>query len=365
MYLDPGESQLIEVASHALNRLPAGASAAGIFDAIRPCISWAAGLFSIIRPSAPDASVSHAVHIPPDVFESWLGTPREQGERALAPMVKSAAGSLWSDSETLKGAQREKFKVLRKLDEANLGEGAGYKILERSSPLHGGAEHFMLALLMERGQAVPPRSRVMLAALNPTIRDTVLRLSLPFVGREKMQAQITAERSQGYVCVSLHGPLLEANRRAYDLVTRYQGAARIQGRRRAVTEFAARARKETSGGQMWILPASKPESWLQVSTHRLFKEGSDLPEDVILVVMEEVLVPRSPAEEPAWLEPPTPKELEIVHLLVTTGDSEKQMAAKLGITVATVTKHMENLRRKAQCHSRPELTLRLKRWGFT
>jgi ATP/maltotriose-dependent transcriptional regulator MalT len=278
-------------------------------------------------------------------------------------LVKSRAGCLWSDSETLKGAQREHFKVLRKLDEANLGEGAGYKILERSSLLYG-VEHFMLALLMERGQAVPQRSRVMLAALNPTIRDTILRLNLPFVGREKLQAQIMAERSEGYVCVSLHGTLLEANQRAHDLMTRYQDAARVQGRRRAVTEFAERAREEASGGQLWILPAIEPGSSLQVSTHRLLKEAYDLPEDVILVVMEEV-VPRSPAEEPALLEPLTPREWEVAHLIVTTGYGEKQIADTLGIKMATVTKHTENIRWKAQCHSRPELTVRLKRLVFT
>src|SRR5262249_33700453 len=121
MLLAPSERRRIKAVSHALNQLPAGASAAGIFHAIRPCIPWSAGLFSIIRPSAPDALVSHAVDVPPDVFESWLGTPRDQRARALAPLIKSRAGCLWSDSETIKGAQRERFNVLRKLDEANLG----------------------------------------------------------------------------------------------------------------------------------------------------------------------------------------------------------------------------------------------------
>lgn len=362
--LDPREVRWIDAASRKLERLPPSASAAGIFDAIRPCMHWAAGLFSIIRPGAPGAIVSHAVNVPTDVFESWLGTPVDQMARALAPVVKSDAGRLWRDSETLVREQREQLDVLRVLDAANLGEGAGYKILERATPQHG-VEHFMLALIMERGHPVPRRSDVMLAALNPILRATVLRLTLPFVGRDRLQAQLQEERAQGYLCMSVRGTLLEANRRAYDLVTRYQRVARIQGREGAAAAFGERAREHASGGRRWVLPASEPGSWLQVTTHRLVSDAYDLMEDILLVVMEEVVVPSSPAEEPPVRERFTPTELRIIRLLASTGGSRKDIAAQLGRSLLTVNKHLEHIHEKAGVHSRPELMVWLKRRGLT
>jgi DNA-binding CsgD family transcriptional regulator len=357
--LDPGEVRWLKAASRKLERLAPSAGAAGIFDAIRPCMHWAAGLFSIIRPSAPGSLVIHAVNLPTPAFEGWLGTPTEQSARALAPVIRSDAGRLWRDSETLAREQREKLDVLRVLEAENLGEGAGYKILERATPEHG-VEHFMLAMIMERGHAIPRRSDVMLAALNPALRATVLRLSLPFVGRVPFQAQILEERRQGYICFSLQGSLLEANRRAHDLVARYQVAARIQGRRNAVAAFGERARELTPGDTSWVLPASEPGSWLQVTTHRMSREAYDLMEDALLVVMEELIVPQPSAEAPF-----TPAEWKVVRLLVGTGGSHKEIADELGISKRTVDTHMDRIHKKAGVHSSGELRVWLRRRGIT
>src|SRR5689334_19871302 len=130
MLPSPQEIRQIEAASRALARLPARAPTSAIFEAIRPCAPVAAGLFSAIRPESPDALITHAFGLPPEVLEGWLATSREQSARALAPMISSRPGKLWRDSETITGAQREQMKVLRMLDDANLGEGAGYKVLK-------------------------------------------------------------------------------------------------------------------------------------------------------------------------------------------------------------------------------------------
>src|SRR4051812_40906044 len=130
MHLDPGESRRIRAASRTLDLLPVNAPGSAVFDAIRPCVHVAAGLFSIIRPGADDALVSQPVQLPPAVFESWLRMPPELLQVTLTPLIASRPGTLWRDSETLRGAQREQLEVLRELDGAGLGEGAGYKILQ-------------------------------------------------------------------------------------------------------------------------------------------------------------------------------------------------------------------------------------------
>lgn len=353
--LDPLEIRRVEATSRALALLPASAHPSALFDAIRPCVPFAAGLFCVIRPSAVDALVSHAVGLPQDVFESWLGTSPEQLAQALEPVVTSAAGALWRDSETLTGEQREQLEVLRKLDTAGLGEGAGYKVLERPIPWQG-VEHVMMAVLMERGEAVPLRSQALLAALNPAIHAASLRLRLLIVAREPILAQIIEEQSLGYICVSRRGGVLEANRRAHHLVQRYREASGIQGRLRAMADFAERAREGTRGRRTWYLAASHPTSLLQVNAHWLAKETHALPEDVVLLMMNEIIAPEAAVEIPPALRRLTSRQREIALLLARTGRSYKQIADQLSISEATARKHGENVHRALGVHSRAELT---------
>ena len=359
--LDRREIRRIKATARVLSRLPSGSPPSALFDALRPCIPISAGLFSIIRPGAPDALISHAVGLPQDVFESWLSTAPEQLAQTLAPVVRSPVGGLWRDSDTIVGEQREQLDVLRKLDTAGLGEGAGYKILERPSPSQG-VEHFMLALIMERGDPLPPRSEALLAALNPALHAAVLRLGLLIVAREPILAQIVEEQSLGYICVSARGAVLEANRRAHHLVLRYRDAGRIQGGLRAVADFAERAQEAVVGRRAWYLTATGPASLLEVNAHRLAKETHALPEDVIILVLKEILTLTPASAEPPALARLTPRQREIAYLLARTGLSYKQIADRLALSNATARKHGENLHRALGVHSRAELGALLKSW---
>lgn len=358
MYVDPGESRQIKAASRALRLLPANAAVTALFDAIRPCVPAAAGLFSVIRPDATDALVSHPARLPPAIFESWLNMPPELVQATVAPVISSEPGRLWRDSEAIRGAQRERLYVLRELDQAGLGEGAGYKVLERQAPWSG-VEHFMLAILMERHQAVPERAQALLALLHKPIQAAVLRLALPLLSHEPIYAQVMAEDSLGYICVSPSGQVIEANRRARGLVDRYRTEARIQGLRGVMEEFAARARQRAAHGQPWQLKGREPSSRLLVDTHRLAKETHLLPEDTILVCMRELSEPPVDEDHPELAEL-SAREREIVLLIVRSGGSPKDLAPTLGISPETVRKHTENIYRKLKVRSREALLRLLK-----
>jgi DNA-binding CsgD family transcriptional regulator len=345
---------MVEAACRALDLLPAGAPASAVFDAIRPCVPLAAGIFCIIRPDAPDALMSHASRLPWEVFESWLATSIAQLARTLAPIVSSRAGDLWRDSQTITGAQREELEVLSKLDVAGLGEGAGYKILERATPWSG-PEHYMLALLMERGQAVPERAQAMLAALNPAIQAAVLRIGLMLVARSSILTQIVEDDLNGYVCISRSGEVIEANRRAHDLVMRYRDAAGVHGQRRVITDFAMRAREMTGKQRTWQLVAPTPNALLEVKAYQLAKESHALPEDVVLVMLKEAAMYQHPL-----LGELTERQREIALLLVRTGDSYKQIAVKLGLSEGTVRTHVEAIYSRLGVHSRAELVTLLR-----
>jgi DNA-binding CsgD family transcriptional regulator len=357
--LDPSESRRIEAASRVLDLLPANAPASGIFDAIRLCMPVQAGLFSFIRPSMPDALVSQAVGLEQGIYEKWLSTPPAMLEQILAPLVSSRVGSLWRDSETLQGEQREQLEVLALLDTAGLGEGAGYKAIERTIPWYG-TEHVTLALLMARRQRVPARSEVLLAALTPAIQRAILRLALPLLAHQPIHAQIVAEQSLGYLCLSPNGSLTETNLRAHRLVDVYADAARIERRRGATAAFAAQALERTRGGRLWQLPASDHPSTLQVDAHRLAKETHVLPGDVILLQMREVLPSAfTPEVACAWALL-TKRERQIALCLARTVDSAKQIAVQLSISPETMRTHVERIYRKLGVQSRPQLTALLR-----
>ena len=282
-----------------------------------------AGLFSFIRPATPEALVSQAVRLDPHVHESWLRTPPALLAETLAPLVSSPVGSLWRDSETLRGDRRERLEVLALLDAAGLGEGAGYKALERTIPWCG-AEHVMLALLMERRQPVPLRSEAMLAALSPAIERAILRIGLPLLGDEPVLTQLMAEQSLGYLCVSPTGSLVTMNVRALRLVDRYADAASVVGRRGAVAAFAARALEQIRKQQPWQLASDESAAILQVDVHRLAKETHALSEDVILVQMRRS--PRLPVREGALARASlTRTQLTVAMLFATTGASDEEL----------------------------------------
>jgi DNA-binding CsgD family transcriptional regulator len=336
--LDKGEAGQVRQASRALRKVPAGAPVAEVFEAIRPCVPFAAGLLGILRPGAPEAMMAYPVGLPPPVLESWLGMPGELRARVLAPLFSSRPGELQRDSETVTGSWREELDVLRKLRDSNLGEGAGCKLLERAT-VRDGEEHFLLAIIMERNKLLSPRSRVMLAALTPAIADAVLRIRLPLVQSEPLYAQLMAERATGYLCVSRSGSTIAANSRAHELVTRFRAAMGIQGRRGAVGELAARAWGLYGQPRTWRLDGDGPPSLLHVTTHVLDDESHDLQEGILLVVLEEILLPKCRADELIEQAGLTPMEKKVARLLAHTPLSHKQVAVELSSETRTVETH--------------------------
>lgn len=346
----------IKAASQALLSVPVKASLTAVFDAIRPCIPLAAGLFVVIRPDAPASMVTQVSSLPMDVFESWLGTPRDQLARTLAPVLVSDAGQLWRDSQTVTGSFREELEVLRKLDASNLGEGGGYKLLERINPLYG-REHLLLVLIMERHVAFPERAQAMLSALHGHISAATFRIGLPILESEPVLAQISAERSTGYICLSRRGAVLEANRRAYELASRFRQAAGVEDGRGVLTKFASRARESAAPGRSWHLEVDDPRALLDVSVHLLSKETHAIPEDIVLLLMSEIVLQSANTHDLLRRAGLTARETQLALLLAGTAASHKELALDVGCSVQTVGKHIQNIYRKLSVRSRPELTV--------
>jgi DNA-binding CsgD family transcriptional regulator len=356
--LDARESRRVEAAVDALDRLPTNAAASGIFDAIKLCVPVQAGLFSFIRPAAPEALVSQAVGLEAHIHESWLRTPPAVLERTLAPLVSSSVGSLWRDSETIRGEQREQLEVLTLLDTAGLGEGAGYKAMERTIPGYG-TEHVMLALLMERKTPVPARSDVMLSALNPALQRAILRLGLPRLPHQPVQPPEAPEDVFGYLCVSRTGRLVATNLRALHLVDRYADAAGVAGRHDTVAAFATRAMDQNRKARPWQLAHDEPARILQVDVSGLPERSYVLPDDAMVIQMREVPPPPLSAAATRARELLTRMQLRVAILYATTGASDEELAKRLGISEGTVRTHMGAIRERLGVKSRGEIAARI------
>jgi DNA-binding CsgD family transcriptional regulator len=359
--LDVREARVVEDCVWRLARVPARAPVAEVLEALRPCIPFAAGLFGIVRPWEPDAMVVSPVGLPSRVFESWIGTPPAHLAVALAPVFQSAAGGMWRDSQTVAPPLRERLVVIHELEKAHLGEGVGYKVMQRTTPGYG-AEHFLLALILERGGAVPPHAADMLATLNPAIAAAVLRLDLPYLRGHSIQAQLDADRRRGFVWVSPSGSVIAVNSRAHDLVSRYREVLRVHAGRGMVSDFAVRTRACVGQSQTWRRDEDGASWQLQATTHELLKEPHDLREDMILVELEERPIPRSRADvliEGARL---APKEKQIANFLAHSKLCSKQLGPKLGSSYRTVETHTTPIYRKLGVEGRIELLWLASQW---
>jgi DNA-binding CsgD family transcriptional regulator len=352
--LDAGESRRVEAVARALDRLPAGAPVSAIFDALKLCVPVQAGLLTFIRPSAPEALLSQAVGVEAHVHETWLRTPPSLFAKSLAPLLSSGAGSLRRDSETIRGELRERLEVLPLLDTAGLGEGAGYKVMERTIPWYG-TEHVMLALLMERRVPVPTRSDVMLAALNPALQRALLHVSLPFLAPSSIFPKMVAKDALGYLCVSPTGSLTATNLRALHLVDRYAGAAGIGGGRGITEAFARRAMERTRTAGPWQIAHDDSTSILHVHTYEIDDEAQPPSEGAVLVHMEELPTPPLSAKASCARALLTPAQLKVADLYVTTGAGNKDIALLLGKSPRTVSTQMHDICKRLGVGGRGEI----------
>lgn len=350
---DTHDRRALQTAYRALSLIPTRAPASAVFGAIAPCVPSVAGNLFVFRPGALDAMTSHNVGMPDDIVDAFMRAPPEQVEHALSTMVTSRPGEMWRVVEAVAGPMREEIQAIRDLDRFGLGEGAGYKVMERSAAA-GDAEHVLLVLLTERGDAFSEHHKRLLAELTPAIQAAVLRTELPLVANEPLFAQIVAEQAVGYVCLSASGAVLESNRRAHELAARYHTRAGIVGQRHALADLAQRARARGPGAGAWRVPGRDGVSMVEIHVHRLAHETHALSEDMFLLMMREW--PALPSLDLLdALAALTARQRQIAFLLARHGMAYKEIAQALGVSEGTVRKHAERIYRLVGVHSRAEL----------
>ena len=100
------------------------------------------------------------------------------------------------------------------------------------------------------------------------------------------------------------------------------------------------------GAQMRILEGNEHDPFI--------RDSGAVVEEILAFVAGRAPEPDRPARPPAT--DLTPREQEVLRL-IARGAANKQIAAELGITVATVERHVTNLYRKLGANGRADATL--------
>jgi pimeloyl-ACP methyl ester carboxylesterase/DNA-binding CsgD family transcriptional regulator len=117
-------------------------------------------------------------------------------------------------------------------------------------------------------------------------------------------------------------------------------------------EVSAELTRSLPGGRLALLPGSSAS---------LFFEATEVAVDRIIAFVRDPLAEPTPPAEPARARPPrgagglSPREVEVLRLLAG-GDTNGQIAARLGISINTVERHVVNLYRKIDARGRAEAT---------
>lgn len=355
--LDAREERLVATAIQQLSAIPTRGPAHAVFDALGTCAPVVGGLIGAMGTEMSGAAISHVVGLPTDVLEGWATTPLAHLRVMMAPLVPATPGELISDTSTITGPFREELELLRVLHTAGLGESGGYKVSARTT-LSGKPEHRFLTFALDGGETFTPRQRALFRVLQPTVEATLARMEVPLVASEPIFAQIIEDRRIGYLCLSKQHTIVELNERAHELVFRYLEGAHVEAGRGCLQRFADKALVETAGGRAWQLYLHGGAAGVEITTHRLAKEMHHTGEDLTLVMLSETeLVPPPHVLVRASV---TERQLEVAHLLATTGLSYKEIADRLGIAEGTVRKHVEKVYRAFGVRSRPALAFKLR-----
>lgn len=349
-------SEALKEAVSRLKKIPAGADARLILDAISSAIGCEAAMLSAFSADSPHAMSARPLGLPSELLHGWLSTTPEYFTSALVPVVQLPEGAFWCQSDTVMRTSRGGLQVLNDLDSHGLGQGAGYKLTERRTP-DGGVDYTFLALMTARGRLFSPQAGVLLNVLQPHLQQAIERLSLPLIPTIPILRQIVEDNQQGYIALSTSFHVVELNRRAHDIAMLYRTELGLTRDKYIINDLTERLAGGTAKGR--VIMRGDGLEMLDIKAHRLKKEAHSIPEDIILITLRTIEIP---AQELSLPDRPrfrllTPAQRRVADLLLDSGFSRKEIASEMGISEGTVRTHMQKLYRRLGVRSRAELAM--------
>ena len=338
-----------------LRKVPPGGAPSLIFEALRCLAPVAGGLIGVMGTEMSGATISHVVRLPAEVLEGWTRTPLPLLMKMMAPLVPASPGDLISDRAAITGPLREEIELFRVMRGAGLGESAGYKVAARPAA-SGRVEHRYLTIALEAGAAFLPWQADVLRALQPEMEAALARLEVPLITSEPVLTQIIDQGELGFVCLSQTGQIIELNARGQELCFRYLREAHVGPERGWLVRFVDRMRAETTSAPCRLVSLERG-TVLEVDATVISKgiHGLSAPATLLRLRESDLLSPKALRA----LAELSPKRREVANLLARTALSQKQIAAKLNVSLGTARKHITEVFAALEVKSREELMLKL------
>lgn len=355
--LSPDDRKSVLLAQQSLDRISTSGSPVAVFKALEQVVRVSGGMVGHYSIRNPEGMVTRDFNLSDRMVQGFHGSSPEHLAMMFEPLFGARAGVLVPATEGLAPSVRDQIKLWHITSSEGYGETAGYKVCE---PEADSQRFVFLTLALEGRRMFTKRDGQVLGALQHPLYAALERLRVPLIPSEKMHMQIMEESNQGYLLLSARTfeRCIEMNVRARVLVDRYAESALVDAGRHATLDFAKKAAANCTQARPWIIVRKQGDGELKVRVHSLHKESHNIGEDVVLVTMEETLYPVDVSiyERFGF----TPREIEIVQLLVDSEYTGKEIAEELGTSYHTVRTQIQKIREKAGVKNRNGLAAKIK-----
>lgn len=332
----PGEEGVIYRARERLGSLVEDVSFGRIGEVLGSILPVAGAMILTVRAGNPAGMSCTLDGIPARLLEAAFATAEDDAVMAVGCHIRPGVCVRAVDLVREEGGLARTAFLQAHRRHRGFGSWLALKLGERRGI--GGVSHDCLLLFGGASESAPTsREARMLEAIHGDLSACLGRAGLPVHAHEPMAFQLLEENESGYAFLRRDGTVFLANRRLHQYL-RSVGVALKELSREAV-------------GRGWGIGAGSHTSrvgGLDYCLHRLPRGSHAVSEDLFLV---EVPVPRW-GGFPRGL---TQRQRDVAMLMVTTGQSQKELAEQLGISPGTVRKHVEQVFRVCGVHSRSEL----------
>jgi DNA-binding CsgD family transcriptional regulator len=293
--------------------------------------------------------------IPEDLATIIADRRPHEPHKVLAAVAAAPNGALLVDRDTFSDDEWREVEGYQALGQFGLGSASALKLA--NSP--GGEQTYASFFAVPGAPAWSQTERDLLTALIGPLRETFERLAIPLLRNERLLLHVFEDQQVGLVVFRPPWEKLESNLRSFNLATRYASSLGISKSRNLFRFFVEELlrRPPSSGDNRRRVKHSEEPCYLEVSEYELRPGVYAVPDARRLLLMREHTSAADPFATPSpRLDELSPALKQIAVLLVTSGQSVKQIAASLGKSVGTVRKQNEKIYKRLGVGSRAELS---------
>ncbi len=340
-----------------------------LFSIVQPLVPHVCGFIEVIRSDDPANAAGYFVNVPEGYAEWFMSVyPSDPIPAALTVIPEGDHIELQSFHQRMAVSTGQDFVRQVDTEARRIFDIHDLETLKISdSPSLGGRE--VIGMSLFRSGAEGPYSdeeHQILQILQPGLKSAINKLKLPFYRQEPLLEQILKDARTAYILTDAGGNIREVNGRLVPSLLEYIGPGSLQTNMQTLHRFVLETLStfRTTGVHRQWMKHREAGRLLEISLHQFASASGIFPEDRFLILMREVHCP-APV---SWRQNPlvvqfSPREREIVELLMETGLSAKEIADRICISPRTAEKHIERIYQKAAVCSRSELVEKLTSGG--